>query len=114
MYHIQSPHKKETVMSKGFIILVAACTLTAACGHSAPQLDQESYTAGYHSAGDSLVKQGLPATQACEQALQASQLFQKASQQSYDTMSFNSGCYKSIEDAGDPVHDASGHPIPGA
>jgi hypothetical protein len=95
------------------IPLALAVVLIAACGQLGPQVDQRSYDAGYHSAGDSLVRQGLAATQACEQALQASRLFQTASQQSYDTMSFNSGCYQSIKDKGDPVNNDTGGPIPG-
>ena len=98
-------------MSRGWIVLAAACALIAACGHSEAQVDQRSYDAGYHSAGDAMVKQGLPATSACEQALEADNLFDAPH---YDTQSFNSGCYKSISDADDPVHDASGNPMPGA
>jgi hypothetical protein len=102
-------------MSKRWIVPVALALplIIAGCGSSGPQVDQRSYDAGYHSAGPALVKQGLPATSACQQALEAAYVFMAKDFPSYDSMSFNSGCYTAIHDNGDPVKNDSGGPVPG-
>ncbi len=51
-------------------------------------VDQRSYEAGYHSVGPGLVKEGMPATSACEQGLEAAYLFMSDDFPKYDTMSF--------------------------
>ena len=66
--------------------------IIAGCGSSKADpshVDQRSYDAGYHSAGSGLVKQGMPATSACEQGLEAAYLFMSDDLRRYDTMSFD-------------------------
>lgn len=91
---------------------VALALIIAGCS-SAPSVDQRSYDAGYNSGGPALVAQGVFATAACQQALEAAYLFVPAGFQNYDNSSFNSGCYTAIHDSGNPVKNADGVAVPG-
>jgi hypothetical protein len=88
-------------------LIIAGCSN----GSSGPQLDQRSYQAGYLSAGPMLVEQGLAATSACQQAIQAASLFQAADWEPYDQPSFNSGCYAAIRAHGFSVKNDTGGPV---
>ena len=96
-------------------VLTVITLIGGGCTHSGNGLDEWSYSAGYHSAGPSLVKQGSTATAACQDALIAAQadLSMAHDLRTYDSMSFNSGCYDAIRADGDPVTNAGGAPVPG-
>jgi hypothetical protein len=100
-------------MNKLWMVLGALVAPLIIAGCGGPKVDQRSYDAGYHSAGPSLVAQGVFATAACEQALEAAYLLVSKDFQNYDTQSFNTGCYTAIHDSGDPVKNANGDPVPG-
>jgi hypothetical protein len=81
------------------IAVISAALILAACSH--PKVDQRSYHAGYNSAGVSLVRQGVPAHAACQQALLADNLFDAPN---YDVVSFDNGCFDAIRADGDPIN----------